>query len=79
MNEDEPEEINPEDLPEQAKKALEEFEAIMKDIHDPVASGYAVIAEMYNGFRAAGMERIDAYCLVASYLVMHDHLGKEDD
>jgi hypothetical protein len=77
MSED-PEEIDPEDLPPEVKKHLDEFEALMKDIHDPVTSGYAVIAEMYTGFRTAGMERIDAYCLVAAYLVLHDHLGKED-
>lgn len=76
---DQPEDMNPDDdLPPEARKALEEFERLMKDVNDPVASGYAVITEMYNGFRAAGMDRIDAYCLVAAYLVMHDHLGKED-
>jgi hypothetical protein len=74
-----PEEINPEDLPPEIKKHLDEFEALMKDINDPVANGYAVITEMYNGFRTAGMERIDAYCLVAAYLVMHDHLGREEN
>lgn len=76
MNEDDE---NNDELPDSAQRALEEFEAIMRDIPDPVSNGYAVIAEMYNGFRAAGMERIDAYCLVAAYLVMHDHLGKEED
>lgn len=79
MNEDEPEEINPEDLPPEAKRALEEFERLMKDVNDPIANGYAVIAEMYNGFVTAGMQRIDAYCLVAAYLVLHDHLGKAED
>lgn len=75
MNEDDNDGDN---LPPEAQKALEEFEMLMKDINDPVTNGYAVIAEMYNGFRAVDMERIDAYCLVAAYLVMHDHLGKED-
>jgi hypothetical protein len=76
---EEPTGENPEEeLPPEAKRALEEFERLMKDVHDPVTNGYAVIAEMYTGFRTAGMERIDAYCLVAAYLVMHDHLGKED-
>lgn len=71
--------MNPDDdLPPEAKKALEEFERLMKDVNDPVASGYSVIAEMYNGFRAAGLDRLDSYCLVAAYLVMHDHLGKVD-
>lgn len=79
MNEDEPEEINPEDLPPEIKKHLDEFERLMKDVNDPIANGYAVIAEMYNGFVTAGMQRIDAYCLVAAYLVLHDHLGKVED
>jgi hypothetical protein len=72
-----PEDVNPEDLPPEVKKHLDEFEALMKGISDPVTDGYAVIAEMYTGFRTAGMERIDAYCLVAAYLVLHDHLGRE--
>lgn len=77
MSDDGPDGMNPnDDLPPEAKKALEEFEALMRDINDPVTNGYAVIAEMYTGFRTAGMERIDAYCLVAAYLVLHDHLEK---
>jgi hypothetical protein len=77
---EEPTGMNPDDdLPPDARKALEDFERLMKDVNDPVVSGYSVIAEMYNGFRAAGMERIDAYCLVAAYLVLHDHMGREED
>lgn len=77
---EEPTGENPEDenLPPEAKKALEEFERLMKDIHDPVGNGYAVVVEMYTGFRTAGLDRLDASCLVAAYLAMHDYLGKED-
>lgn len=70
--------IDPEDLTPEAKKALEDFEALMKDIRDPVATGYSSIVEMYTGFRTAGMERIDAYCLVAAYLAIHDHIEREE-
>lgn len=71
--------VDPEDdLPPAAKKALEEFEQLMKGVRDPVATGYALIVEMYTGFLTAGMSRIDAYCLVAAYLAVHDHLSEED-
>lgn len=76
---DEPTGENPDDLPPEAKKALEDFEALMKGVTDPTNNGFIVITEMFNGFRTAGMERIDACWLVAAYLMMHDHLGKEED
>lgn len=76
---EEPDGMNPEDLPPEVKKHLDDFEAIMKGINDPVTNGYGVVAEMYHGFRAAGMQRIDAYCLVAAYLAMHDLIGRGED
>jgi phage tail tape-measure protein len=76
---EEPTGMNPDDdLPPEAQKALEEFEALMKDIHDPVANGYTVVTEMYTGFRTAGMDRLDASVVVAAYLVVHDYIGKDD-
>lgn len=75
---EEPDNINPEDLPPELKKSLDEFEALMQGINDPVANGYSVIAEMYNGFRTAGMQRIDAYCTVAAYVVLHEHLADDE-
>lgn len=74
--------LTPEEEPEltpEAKKVMEAFDKLMADVRDPVESGYSALAEMFNGLIAAGLKRLDAALMVASYIALHDYIGPTEE
>jgi hypothetical protein len=49
----------------------------MKGINDPVAEGYAVVAEMFNGLKTVGLKPMDAALIVVTHIAILDYLGQE--